>query len=397
MTDILSSAQSTQDPVGSSPPTIPPEPPPEPLVKPENPPDKPPQPSPTASFDSFVVPPTNDKTSSRNTSSGNANDISSSSQTKQPLSGKKRFPKGTILAGILLLLISLPLVVFFVTQQKQQNDLRTNAATIPGPYPPWTACDNVGDKTTGPKGECLECKTNSSNPDLPLAWAPCGGTTTCPWNTDPCCPANGDACDFTAGQTKCIQDPFNSRCVKWGDGSCPGGGGVWQQEHSYSDCTTEGCGSDSNLICVQGVGPKGENLCRNSNCLDKSDCICPDITITPGPTKTPPTKTPTPSNTPTATATPGPQCTRIRIYYKGGPNDGTEVTDYSTLKGGDVVTITVDGTLATKARVRVNGGAWTETETKNSNEEFTVDLTLPTTGSSITIEAETYGSDNQWH
>jgi hypothetical protein len=123
-------------------------------------------------------------------------------------------------------------------------------------------------------------------------------------------------------------------------------------------------------------------------------------TRTPTPTNSPtmtPTRTPTPTevitSTPTATSTPGPQCIRIHIY-----KDGIDVTNnLSVLRNGDAVTITVDGTLATKARIRVNGGAWTVTETKNSNGEYTVDLTLPTTGSSITIEAETYGTDNLWH
>jgi len=91
---------------------------------------------------------------------------------------------------------------------------------------------------------------------------------------------------------------------------------------------------------------------------------------------------PTPTNTPTPTTITG-QCENIKIYK------GNEVVNPNTLKPGDQIVIAVVGTNATKARVRVNGGTFTEITEKNSNNEYTYNFTIPRSGQ-FTIEAEVY-------
>ncbi|OGG27520.1 hypothetical protein A3A64_01800 [Candidatus Gottesmanbacteria bacterium RIFCSPLOWO2_01_FULL_48_11] len=122
-------------------------------------------------------------------------------------------------------------------------------------------------------------------------------------------------------------------------------------------------------------------------------------TIVCNPTSTANCSTPPPpggggggGENPTPTPTPGPltlQCTRIRVYK------GTQQLDtagLAALKQGDVVTLAVAGANASQGRIRVNGGDWNTTSTKNTSDEFTVDFTIPGNITSFTIEAEVYGN-----
>lgn len=110
---------------------------------------------------------------------------------------------------------------------------------------------------------------------------------------------------------------------------------------------------------------------------------------TPTPTSTiTPTPTPTPTITPTPTPAP-PQCKNIKIYK------GTSVVDPSTLKVGDDVVIAIAGLNATKARIRINDSEWVESETKNSSSEFTAEFTIPSGPLTFTVEAEVF-KDNVW-
>jgi hypothetical protein len=474
MADILTAAQSTQDPVGSFPPAIPPEPPPVPPIKPENSSDTPPQIPPAASFDSLVVPPKNDTTSSGNSSSGPTSPPPSSPQHNSSPSGKKRFPVGVALVVLLLLLITLPLVVFFVSQQ-QTSDLRSRAGDV---YPGCGTATNLG-----------QCKPTCDTDETPVPASYCGSNLCCthkPVDGYKCCPKNATAgaintciglvdtatnkactnqsvCNWThVDGLTCPSVPALTPTPTGITGGCPGiknfspGNPIDCRHYNGSvpgpvitngfngTCAFYHCPNGCTGTCGEGdpgawlehgpcnSGKLGASECGQIDTVDDNLAYCapttgcdtliqcgpsctPVLPPTSTPTRTPtptqqitstptptqqitstPTKTPTPTqgitSTPTATPTSGPQCTRIRIY-----KNGTEVSDYSTLRGGDVVTITVNGNLATKARIRVNGGAWTETSTTNSNGEYTIDLTLPSTGVSITIEAETYGTDGQWY
>ena len=69
----------------------------------------------------------------------------------------------------------------------------------------------------------------------------------------------------------------------------------------------------------------------------------------------------------------------------------------AALQPGDDVTIAVAGGNATKAHIRVNGGAFTETAIQNSAGEYTLDYTIPVGTTNFTVESEIFGSDGQWH
>jgi hypothetical protein len=386
------------------------------------------QPSQPASFDSIIIPPEPPPGSPQVSQEKFA--LHAGAAASGVKFGKKSHT-GVIVATLLLFLVTLPLSVIFISNRNQLSDVRSRASEV---YPTtqeqcqaaggacntesgcqsrggteYGTCNTNGARivccklsgpaacpalggTCSPQGDecdagdkgryCCVKSISGSITWQPKTWATCPqGTATCPWTetNGNCCPSSVDACDYTAGGVKCIADPFNSHCEKWGDGTCPGGGGRWAGVHYYTDCTTEGCGKDSSLTCVKNADGKGHNLCRNNSCPSDTDCICNG---TPPPT----------TNTATPTPIPGGQCDAINIY-----KDGIIVTDLNSLKAGDVIAVWVKGTNATKARVRLNGGAYTEaTISDNTNTWYIVpDVTIPSGVSSIVIESEVF-VNSQW-
>lgn len=84
------------------------------------------------------------------------------------------------------------------------------------------------------------------------------------------------------------------------------------------------------------------------------------------------------------------QCSNISILKQG-----TAVSP-STLKPNDAVIIAISGGNATKAHVRINGGAWLETTTKQGN-AYVIDYVIPTGVLNFVIESEIFGTDGKWH
>lgn len=178
---------------------------------------------------------------------------------------------------------------------------------------------------------------------------------------------------YTCQSGTCKPDPNAYDC---GRGSDPGAPVCCSTE----SCADPVCEGPNRLECRTGTS---HCTIRVGGCVDEPP---------PGEDKTP-TPTRVPTNTPTNTPSPTPivaQCTNIKIY-----KDGVVVTP-STLKTGDAVVIGVTGGNATKARIRVNGGAWTETTTKNASGEYTLSYTLPAGVTNFTIESEIYGVDGVW-
>lgn len=369
MADILDAAQSnTQPPSGTTPP-VPPvvEPVPEVPMEPAPVPPMPPvisfEPATTSepiapSSDSLIVPPP--ETPAPEPTISSAPPVPP--PTEKP---KKKSRIGVLLAGLLLLVITLPILVFYV---RQQIEIRSRAANTTGPYPPWSTCSNIGDTTTDLKGNCLECKTNTSGGPNP-AWAPCGGTPNCPWTpsaatNNMCCPTGTDACS-TPGDTKCIPDPFISICSVW-DTNCPAG-------H------------------------------KNYWVFQTNVTSCDNIT----PTLIPETPTWTPS-TPTPPTPPTPQCINI-VAYKNG--NALSASDLSALQPGNTITLAfAPGGAATKARFKVTSSGdagrgvtptWNETTTKNANGQFIWDYSLSagvveSTTESFSIAAQWFDG-SAWH
>ena len=225
---------------------------------------------------------------------------------------KKGPPKGLLLGLIALLLIVLPVGVFFISQQNQQlADVRSRASG--NTYP--TDCTNYADPV---------CR---------------------PW--DYFCFDNDPHTICGSGRECSAYNPQN----------CP-------------NCQGGRC-------CTNGYYPCTGGCCKIGN------------TTTPPPgddDNTNPTRTPTPTtgNTPT--------CQNIKIY-KGN----AQVTNPSTLRAGDVVTLAVKGNLSpTKAHFRVNGGSWTETTTKNAANEHTLSYTIPEGVTDFVIEGEVF-TNGAWH
>jgi len=105
----------------------------------------------------------------------------------------------------------------------------------------------------------------------------------------------------------------------------------------------------------------------------------------PDPTSPPPDPTNTPSG-PTNTPPPtGGQCLSIQIYKDGN------VTEPSSLVSGDQVQIAVSGNGdITKARIKINGGAWIETSSLNGSNEYIVEYTVPEDITSFQINGEIF-------
>ncbi len=223
---------------------------------------------------------------------------------------KKKPRTGIILAAIALLLLTVPIAVYFVSQNGPVAELRSRAG--------W---DTV----------YQGCTLNS---------CPSGYTCHC---------QNGNACTYTW-----CEAGIEESCRRQGREYCTNG-----YNGNAKTCCLPGyhCGTDQNPGCFrEGGDDNGDDTVQ--------------------PTATPPTV---------------PVCQNIKAY-KGG----TQVTP-STLLPGDVVTLAVKGNLApTKARFRINGGAWQETTTKNASNEFTLSYTIPDGVPDFVIEGEVF-TDGAWH
>jgi hypothetical protein len=296
MVDILNSAQPTNNTITGSPP-MPPEPPPVPpeIVTVDQPPKQ--------EEKSTTLPP---NTSFR----------------------KKKSIKGAILAMVLLLLITLPLAVFYVSQQKSQNDIRSRADEV---YP------------NCPSGKSYQCCIHDSTA--------CGG------NPEQCHCQGGDACTGTV-------------CESSTELSCKNGGRSW--------CTNwQGSGM---TCCVEGYKCcSGKPGCCNAEATPIP--TLPETHNTPIPTQAI-TSTPIPTqvitNTPTPTS--APQCPSIQVYI------GDQlITDYSTIMPGDTIIIVV-GSAA--SQIRVNGGTFVDLTDKNTDGFWVYDVVIPPSSTSVTIEVQ---------
>lgn len=320
--------------------------------------------------------------------------------------GGKHHKKSIALLVVLLLLATLPLSVYFISLQQQLADVRSRATNGPYPTVPPATCSgtcvpstlecrdgngSAGSGTCSPGRYCCNFGSGSNTP------TPGGGL---PNNSGVCGEqgrdCNGSSCTGHVTINVCENGPT-------GGGPCdhdPGRGGsgpICNNPIDTKDGTFD-CIEIANQRCafVQIDTPNGSGVTCYPT--DRSHCGgSPSPTQSTNPTSSPaPTSppggesSPTPPGgggepTPLPTSPPsGPQCKNIKVY-----KDGQEV-DPSTLKPGDAIAIAVKGNNSSKARVRVNGAAWEETDKKNGTGEYTVDFTIPTDRSSFTVEAEVY-------
>lgn len=119
------------------------------------------------------------------------------------------------------------------------------------------------------------------------------------------------------------------------------------------------------------------------------------VTTTPTTTATP-TQTPTSVATGTVTPTPtpsdntsAPSCDNI-VFYRGDTNVAPD-----GLRPGETVQIALVAPHVEAARIRINGGDWIETTTRNTNGELYINYIIPSSGS-YSVEAEIQ-VNGQWY
>jgi hypothetical protein len=295
----------------------------------------PPQPVDTTLVDSII----SQSQSAQNVQSSQPQTVSVQTPSGSDVKPKKRSSFGGMLAGVLILMITLPIGIYFISQkQSGLTEQRSCAAGddvcvgSPGPYanitvPPGFTCNDQS---------CCNQYANK----------------TCWWNL------NGNGICLCTG----------TQCTNWGSG--------------WGACHLDTCRCIQEQYCQDG----NNNTYQIRECIDTACTPCDETPI------------PTDKNTPTlppgqtATLTPSPipgQCSQIRIYKDN------VVIDPNTLSVGDVVQIACSGTNADMARIRINGGAWGETSVKNSHSEYYISYTIPSGVTSFTVEAEIF-TNNEW-
>lgn len=350
---------------------------------------------------------------------------------------KSGAPKGMIVGLVaMFFLLTTGLAFVFVNQQQSLNDIRNQAAN--SLYPPiYNSCITLcqGNQTciTSQCLPLLNPTPTTVDPKTPV----CGNQMNCPdgWEcTGSTVPGTSGSftlkyCEVSTTVVQCspsgacpegysctgpqVPGTLNSYCMlnTPAAGNCPAG-----EEYSVKarkcikpkgdcDANTSGVAASIGVCCVPPGGTSYNDGTGNYNpatepvggpfagdhwttcaagytCRQTEGCFKAG-----GGGGTPP---PGEDNTPTPTKITA-QCNDIKIY-----KDGIVVVP-STLRADDDVVIAVTGGNATKARVRINGGSWHETSTKNANGEYTYDYTVESGVYNFTIESEIYGLDNVWH
>lgn len=314
---------------------------------------------------------------------------------------KKSSGKGFVTAILFLLLLTVPIAVYYVSKPKQLADIRNRAQQTPYPL----GCAECLFFNANPRDCDYICYPTTPTPAPTIASTPTptpSGACTGKGGLGQVCrvPQNCNNLPNCDGTLVCL----NGTCQQAPPGQCGSSGKC--RIHICNKCSNYGGGLDEcrdggqEVDCASAVVPAGQ--CGQVDILDAQGNYCGvkqqacTGSCAGGPTPTPPpggTPQPTPGPTsPPPGPTPTPivlQCTRIRVY-----KNNTQV-DPATLLPGDSVVLAVAGTNATKGRIRVNGAAWTESTTLNTNNEYTVPFTVPTGTTSFTVEAEVF-KDGVW-
>ncbi|MBI4062402.1 hypothetical protein HY410_00615 [Candidatus Gottesmanbacteria bacterium] len=255
----------------------------------------------------------------------------------EPLPPKKHRSSrtGIIVATLLFLLFSLPLAVYFISQQQQLTELRGRAV---GPYP--TASPTPSGGCSGPRQSC---------------------------ESTPCCSGQNLVCQGVSGSRQCEQtapggtgdafctsDPNNPglgcnryrghKCSNLTNGQCLENGqsfSSWDGAVNYS----QGCGQ-ADVACNE--GSKDGQLCGDFAIFSSTCGAGTGFT---------PTQPPGGENTPTPTTPPsGGQCETIRVYDATGANITSALRNGTrTLSVGETVTLATSKGSAAKARFRIQG------------------------------------------
>ncbi len=377
----------------------------------------------------------NDGVGSINESSNITNNTSDIPPTEPPppmppLKKNNRFSLSMIalFVGIVLLLVTTPIIGFFTIQQQQLADIRNRAYVITTPppticsssYPTAQGCfgKNVGSNCDYPPNyickqtsilngqvlcACLSKNPNNNSPvPTPVPTPP--RNATCANASESCeqkaCCA-GLVCQGVIGSRVCQQPqipPENQcrvggnttalcnrilafRCNQWFASECldnPAFFNDMQSAISY----VNGCGQ-IDIVCNS--GPNENKLCGDFT-------IYKDRCGQSNPQPTQPQIQPTQPPQPT---TPIDQCQNLKIYKNG---QLLMANQYATIRPGDQLILAAVGPKnATQARFIINNGIPQATTQRNNANEFIITYTVPNVSepTQIAIRAEVF-INGQW-
>ena len=225
---------------------------------------------------------------------------------------------------------------------------------------------------------------------LPAPTACTGYRPTCSTNYNITC-VNGQWICYSETPSNNTPCTNNSQCASNNcvNGYCalPGvaGAGCDRSSPNTFDCTDKSSGASCTRRPEYGGGTGTCKIINPGGANSECECSVSEATPSPGNNNNPPG-----NNNPTGSGTPPPsggQCNNIQVY-----KNGTLLTaaDLTSLQPGDNVNISVIGTSATKGRVRVNGGDWAESTTKDTSGGYTVPFTVPAGITNFTIEGQLF-------
>jgi len=177
--------------------------------------------------------------------------------------------------------------------------------------------------------------------------------------------------------------------------SACGGGGATESVHlSGGECktVTASCGPPENCgSCQVDIDGYGVRKWENSGCGSPTGTPTPSPTITPSPTPKP-TSTPTPTPPPSEYST---SCQTCKAYNE----DWNEIKDLSSINVGQTIYLATKGSTThpeglTKAKFRVNAGAWQETTAKHED-MFYISYQIDSAGT-YKVEAMVYNPTLGW-
>ncbi len=191
---------------------------------------------------------------------------------------------------------------------------------------------------------------------------------------------------------QCIAD---DECLGPGEDCCssPSSGYFWAScPVTESICRSEGgtaCIMDD--YCLEGA----RDVCCNLQNYDDSTCETPikkrcgagEATATPVPTATP-------------TPRPGVEISALCLNIKAFDTSWNEITDFSSLRAGDVVRFTISGTTNSgnidKAKFRINSPTWRTTvvNKKPGTNDFYDEYTIPEGVTSFTVNAQLHHTNS---
>jgi hypothetical protein len=365
--------------------------------------------------------------------------VSSSSNVVPPPVKPKKSHKGILIAGVIMLLATLPIAVYYISQQQKQVT---------------TAPAKAGDCWCRGEGESCGGNSQIGNNGCPVTHQACCvpnnngscaictpadaalpahcDTTTGQWQqcktvNGKLCWTNNGACNGTntpvPGNTNCggVNCASGLVCSKQTNTCVPKGGSCSASQCSYVDgtmpttafSTTYYCdafycryASDSG-VCSQACDNGITTPVKPAECYDRQIDYYSDAGKGTWvgyrlirKTRTDCNSTPTPTVTP-----PVAQCQRIKIYRSAGSGTSIqliEITDTSTIHIGDQLIFAVVGDANTqRGRIRLNGAAWTVITTATSaggTPEYrtTSPVAVPATGGNFVIEAEVSRDGTTW-